>query len=226
VKCEVMKILIFLLSALAVASALQLRSDEHIKRREHMLENVGAFAEQFVEHYSNYTVYGVRSRELENMLQMMQLPAIVGRAELEEFPPEAAIMSCVACRSTFAVMLQQFRSGQRTREQLKDDAVGLCNQLTTYGMVVCVGVVELNADIFFHIIEARPSLTANHMCSLVLQGECGDPDPSFQFTVNVSPGPAITQSKSGSTPRNANELRILHFSDPHYDVSLVDFCES
>lgn len=55
------------------------------------------------------------------------------------------------------------------------------------------------------------------MCSMVLQGECGDPDPVFNFNINVSPGPPITESKSGSTPRNPNEMRILHFTDIHYD---------
>lgn len=69
----------------------------------------------------------------------------------------------------------------------------------------------------FHIIDARPELTAHQMCSMVLQGECGDPDPVFMFNINVSPGPPITESKSGSTPRNPNEMRILHFTDPHYD---------
>lgn len=213
-----MKILIFLVCAVVACSGIQLRSDEHIRNREHMLENVEGFAQRFVEEFTNYTVHGVRTSRLESMLNFMKLPTIVGRVEVDEFPPEAAIMSCVACRSTLALMLQQFRSGSRTREQLKSDANVLCQQLTTYGPVVCEGVVELNADIFFHIIEARPSLTANQMCSVVLQGECGDPDNAFNFQINVSPGPAITQSKSGSTPRNSNELRILHFSDPHYDV--------
>ncbi|KAG5672942.1 hypothetical protein PVAND_003029 [Polypedilum vanderplanki] len=216
-----MKILICLLSAIVAVSALKLRSEEHIQRREHMLKNVGAFAEKFVEHYTNYTIYGIRSNQLDNMLQMMKLPTIVGRAELEEFPPDAAIMSCVACRSTLALLIQQFRSGSRTREQLKEDAFGLCMQLTTYGPEVCQGLIELNADIFFHIFEARPTLTANQVCSVVLQGECGDPDNVFQFTVNVSPGPPITQSKSGSAPRNPNELQILHLSDPHYDPAYL-----
>ena len=69
----------------------------------------------------------------------------------------------------------------------------------------------------FHILEARPTLSANQVCSVVLQDECGAPDPVFDFTINVSSGPAITASKSGSIPRNSNELKILHISDPHYD---------
>lgn len=73
----------------------------------------------------------------------------------------------------------------------------------------------------FFIIGERPSLTANQICSVILQGECGDPDPVFDFTVSVSTGPAITQHKSGSIPRNANEIKILHFSDPHYDPAYL-----
>jgi hypothetical protein len=182
-----------------------------------MLENMDEFVKEFIEEYTNFTEYNIRTPKLDSMLGMMQIPEIFGKVEFGQMPPEATIMSCVACRSTFALMIQQFRSGSRTREQLQQDSVGLCMQLTTYGIVVCEGVVRLNAEIIFHILEQRPTLTANQMCSVVLQSECGDPDPIFQFSVNVSPGPAITQSKSRSIPRSPNELKILHFSDPHYD---------
>lgn len=208
---------LIVLALLSLSNGYLLRSEEHIRNRENMLKHVDKFAANFIEEYSNYTLTGIKTKALDSMLEMMQIPTIFSRVEFVDVPPEAAIMSCVACRSTLGLMLQQYRSGSRTPEQLKQDAVGLCMQLTTYGIVVCEGVVELNADIFFHIIDARPTLNANQMCSFVLQGECGDPPPEFNFQVNVSPGPPITESKSGSTPRNPNELRVLHFSDPHYD---------
>jgi sphingomyelin phosphodiesterase len=72
-------------------------------------------------------------------------------------------------------------------------------------------------DVFIFVVDERPTLTANQMCSLVLQPECGDPDPMFDFSINVSPGPPITGPKSGSTPRNPNEIKIIHITDPHYD---------
>lgn len=206
---------------LGLTNGLQLRSEEHIKNREKMLKHVDQFAADYVREYTNYTLTGERSPQLEGMLKMMQLPPIFGKLEFSELPPDVAIMSCLACRSFMALILQRYRSGSHTVEELKQDAVNQCMSLTTYGIVVCEGVVELNYEIFLHIIDARPSLTANQMCSLVLQGECGDPDPSFNFNVNVSPGPPITESKSGSVPRNPNELKVIHFSDPHYDpVSL------
>ena len=55
------------------------------------------------------------------------------------------------------------------------------------------------------------------MCSIILQPECGDPDPIFDFTINVSPGQPITGPKTVFTPRNQNEMKILHFTDIHYD---------
>ncbi|XP_070497838.1 sphingomyelin phosphodiesterase-like [Chironomus tepperi] len=214
------KIILLLLGLIAASSALQLRSEEHIQRREALLANVEHFAEQFSIQYDNYTRYGVRSKELESMFKMMQLPPIVGRAEIEEFPPEAAIVSCLFCRTTVAAILQRFRAGA-SKENLMDFAFDACMQVTTYGAVVCRGLVNLNADSLFFIIGERPSLTANQICSVVLQGECGDPDPVFDFSVSVSTGPPITAHKSGSIPRSSNEIKILHFSDPHYDPAYL-----
>lgn len=145
-KSEMVKIKVFLLllGLIAASSALQLRSEEHIKRREALLANVDHFAEQFKIQYDNYTQYGVRSTELDSMFKMMKLPPIVGRAEIEEFPPEAAIVSCLFCRTTVAAILQRFRAGA-SLDSLKDFAFDSCMQVTDYGAVVCRGVVELNA---------------------------------------------------------------------------------
>lgn len=60
-------------------------------------------------------------------------------------------------------------------------------------------------------------MTAARICALVLQGECGAIDPAMAFTVDVNPGPAVAQSKSVSTPRQEDELRIIHLTDLHYD---------
>ena len=67
------------------------------------------------------------------------------------------------------------------------------------------------------IVDNRPSLTASQICSVVLQPECGDPDPAFDFTINISAGQPITGPKTVFTPRNSNELKILHLTDIHYD---------
>lgn len=73
-----------------------------------------------------------------------------------------------------------------------------------------------------YIIDARPTLSANDMCGLILQGECNEnPSTVFQFNVDVNAGPAITAPKSVTVPRNANELRIIHITDIHYDPNYM-----
>ncbi len=73
-----------------------------------------------------------------------------------------------------------------------------------------------------YIIDNVPSTNAATTCSLVFAGDCGGADPSLDFTVSVSPGPPITQSKSVSVPRNANEIRIVHLTDMHFDPRYLE----
>jgi hypothetical protein len=135
----------FLVITLISSALAYYRTPEQIKRRDEMLKNVDAFAELFQHEYINYTRTGFRSERLDSMMEMMKLPTEFARVEVEELPPDAAIMTCVFCRSTFALMLQQYRSGSRTKEELIQDSIGICMQLTTYGIEVCTGVVEKNA---------------------------------------------------------------------------------
>jgi hypothetical protein len=136
---EILKL--FLVFTLISSALAYYRTPEHIKRRDEMLKNVDAFAELFQHEYTNYTRTGYRTERLDSMMQMMQIPSDFARVALEELPPDAAIMSCVACRSTVGLMLNQYRSGQRTKEELIQDSIGICTQLTTFGVEVCTGVV-------------------------------------------------------------------------------------
>lgn len=213
-----------LLTFLTVCSAIKLRSEEHIKNRDQRLKYIDRFAAEFAVEYKNYTDNGVRSTKLDQMFQISQLPADVGRFESYELPPDAVFVSCLVCRAGIASLVNRYRNGERTREETEADAVDLCMQWTPFGIVVCQGVVDLNADIMFHIIDNRPALTPNAICSMVFPTECGDPDPMFNFAINVSPGPPISGPKTESVPRNPNEWKVLHISDPHYDpVSIFDY---
>lgn len=138
----------FLLLNIIISSssfAYQSRTAEHIKNRESMLNYVGTFAELFREEYLNFTLTGIRSDRLNSMMQMAQFPTNFARMEPEELPPEEAIMSCVACRTSVGFLLQQYRSGARDKYEIIQDSIDLCMQLTTYGIEVCTGVVWMNA---------------------------------------------------------------------------------
>jgi hypothetical protein len=136
--------LLVLLSAVLFASAFH-RTEDEIKRRDEMLLQSDNFTAAFSQEYLRFQETGVRTRQLEQMLAMMQISEEFGRVEIMELDAEAAIMSCVACRATVGVMLQQYRSGARTREQLIQESIVLCQELTPYSIIVCTGVINLFA---------------------------------------------------------------------------------
>lgn len=206
-------ILLGLLTFLGFSQAL------HSNERDERLKYVDQFASDFLYEYLNYTQTGQRTNKLNQMFQLAKLPhSLVQAQQFNEVPPEDALVSCIVCRSSLAILLALYRNSVDPNHQaVKDEAINLCMQFTDFGIEVCTGVVELNAPIFFYILNERPQLTANGMCSMVNPNECTDLDPMFNFAINVSPGQPITGPKTESVPRNPNELRVLHISDPHYD---------
>lgn len=218
---KILQIGLLLLCTLYCTSGFKIRTPDEIAKREKMLKNVDAFTDLFISEYVNYTRTGTWTQSLDGMFKMMQIPKEFAFYEITELEAESAIMTCLACRSTFGLMISQWRSGSRTREQLTQDSIVLCQQLTPYNIIVCEAAVRKHVDLVLFIIDSRPSLTAAQICSLVLQPECGDPDMIFSFSINVSPGQPITGPKTVYSARNSNELKILHFTDIHYDPNYL-----
>lgn len=47
-----------------------------------------------------------------------------------------------------------------------------------------------------YIVDTRPSLNAETFCTLIIQGECGEPTEQIDFTINVDQNaPKITVKK-------------------------------
>lgn len=135
--------------------------------------------------------------------------------------PEKSILTCAACRIYVASLLADRRNGAPA-EDIADSAFGMCMLITSFSEQQCRGLMDINLDTMVYIVDSRPSLTAHQMCGLALQGQCGALDPSFSFTLSVSPGQPINQPKSFPTPRAPNDLKIIHISDMHYDENFVE----
>ena len=117
-------------------------------------------------------------------------------------------------------MLRDRRNGA-TDQAMADSAINVCGIITPFDENVCRNVVNINLEPMLFIVDSRPSLTATQMCALVLQGECGDSDPEFAFSISVNPAPPITGPKTISVPRAPDELRIVHITDIHYDPNYL-----
>lgn len=142
-------------------------------------------------------------------------------SKFSQFRAEKAVLGCLACRTYLASLIRDRRNGA-TQQQLANSAVNMCMIVTDFSLEVCQGVVDLNVEALVYIIDARPTLSATNVCSIVLQGECGTLDSSFSFTVNVNQGPQITQSKSVASPRTPADLKIIHLTDLHYDENYME----
>jgi len=139
---KILNLGILLLSVLCCTSAYRIRTDEEIAKREKMLKHADDFAELFIGEFKNYTKSGIKSSALEGMFKMMQVPKEFENTQISEMDIEPAIMTCLACRTTFALMLSQYRSGQKNQEEIALDSIALCLQLTSYSSVVCEQTVR------------------------------------------------------------------------------------
>ncbi|CAG9806791.1 unnamed protein product [Chironomus riparius] len=133
---------LLLLCTIFCTSAYKVRTEEEIANRENMLKHIDSFTDLFISEYTNFTRTGIQTPALDGMLKMMQIPKQFAINEVSDMDADAAIMTCVACRTTFALMLNQYRTGQRDREQLTQDSIALCLQFTTYSIIVCEGAVR------------------------------------------------------------------------------------
>lgn len=134
--------LVILQFCIKLSSAQSIRTADEIARRDHMLRHADAFADLFISEFVNYTRTGIRTEQYDGMVKMMQIPKEFSTLDIDEMEPEAAIMSCLACRTTFGLMISQYRSGSRTKEQLISDSITLCGQLTSFSIIVCEGAVR------------------------------------------------------------------------------------
>lgn len=114
------------------------------------------------------------------------------------------------------------RNNGASETDLGNSATNMCGIVTSYTPQVCRGAVFANVEPMVFILDSRPTLTANQICTMILAPDCGTIDASFDFRANISPGNAITGPKTVSSPRSSNELKIVHVTDLHYDEDYLE----
>lgn len=84
---------IFLLCLCLVSGEL-FRSEEHIRRREHFLENVETYEKEFEKEFAIFLETGFRTKAFNETLKSLHLGREFPLTDLEDMPPELAFMSC------------------------------------------------------------------------------------------------------------------------------------
>jgi hypothetical protein len=164
----------------------------------------------FVDDIKNYENFGTRSENFDTVVNAVKYN-VKGKPRNFFLPPK-----CLGCRALISYLLMRRRLGDR-KENIARTAIITCRLVTSYSQQFCEGIVNLNIDPIIFIMDARPQLTSKSVCALVLQGECGDLDESLDFKLNISPIKKSIESKKSNNINNTKIIKILHFSDLHYD---------
>ncbi|XP_055586711.1 sphingomyelin phosphodiesterase-like [Uranotaenia lowii] len=177
------------------------------------------FEQEFLEEHLRYTETGKKSDRLQEMFEYLRQKPDMYRQELENHPLPYVTTECTACRALFTTYLTYRRVLNWDRARIAAQAASTCESMNILTPENCVKIIDKNIDIFLHIIDNRPNLSAQTMCGIIFQsGACVLEDREFlDWTINVAAGGTpITQSKSGPS-RSANDIKIVHLTDLHYD---------
>ncbi|XP_053682199.1 sphingomyelin phosphodiesterase-like [Sabethes cyaneus] len=177
------------------------------------------FAQEFLAEHLKYTESGEKSARLEEMFEYLRHKPDMFRLEVEDHPIPYQTTECTACRALATTYLMYRRVLNWDRQRIADQAASTCDSLQILLPENCVKIIDKNIDVFLYIIDNKPSLTAQTFCGIIFQsGACVLEDPEFlDWTINIAPGGTpITSSKSGPS-RGANDFKIIHMTDLHYD---------
>ena len=97
--------------------------------------------------------------------------------------------------------------------------ITLCENELSLSYATCFGLVNLNANIVFYIIDSRPQLDAETACAVFFQGECQVNDDRFEWAINIDWSQATPAAPKYYIPasREDQNLHIVHITDTHYD---------
>lgn len=166
---------------------------------------------------------GIKSPRFTKLLTAFKMPQDIVIKEVEDLIDPRSPALCLMCRTLMAVFISR-RQGGADDDTMMDVAVDLCMQTELMTYNVCRGAVNLNANIFLHIVDNVPDLSANNVCGFVFQGlDCTNNDDRQEWNINVSGGgSAITGHKSSIPSPSASDFTVVHISDNHYDTRYIE----
>ncbi|XP_062542349.1 sphingomyelin phosphodiesterase-like [Armigeres subalbatus] len=214
-----LKTLCLLALVLGVCWAYQVKPKNFNKLVKQQKKFNERFEKEFLTEHLKYTESGVKSDRLEEMFEHLRQKPEMFRQELDNHPIPYQTTECTACRALVTTYLAYRRVLNWDRDRIAAQAASTCDTLGILLPENCVKVIDKNIDIFLYIIDNRPSLTAQTICGVIFQsGACVLEDREFlDWTIDVAAGGTpITSSKAGAN-RGANDLKIIHLTDLHYD---------
>ncbi|KAJ4436564.1 hypothetical protein ANN_16597 [Periplaneta americana] len=181
--------------------------------------------EEVSQGFMRYDTTGLFTTQLMSILRVIPLKSI-----FTLLPPSQMITRdstiCIACRSVIDALFE-YRA-THTSQEFRDLIYSLCTRLQIQKDEVCAGVIDLNMDSVFYILDNTNGLNSSRVCGILLQSsECSMDEPSLEWTVDVDLGTKPKVSKSDEMSinrRDADDVAtIIQLTDIHHDpIYLTD----
>uniref|UniRef100_A0A1L8DPU1 Sphingomyelin phosphodiesterase n=1 Tax=Nyssomyia neivai TaxID=330878 RepID=A0A1L8DPU1_9DIPT len=176
-------------------------------------------ADLLVREIAKHQETGIETPIYKSLVKAFELPKELLKLEGPDVPIPRDDFMCALCNSVVGEFIDRRRIHGQSRDEIAAFVKEFCGALNIFPARVCDGAVEINADVFVHIIDSRPNVNADTMCAFVFQNlDCPADMSSFEWSLNINPNkPPLTGDKDTSVPNGPNDIKIVHISDPHYD---------
>jgi hypothetical protein len=139
-----------------------------------------------MQEYEKYQETGNKSARLEEMLYFIQPPKSLRRSDIDDVPEKQGSITCLGCRAAVNIVLNNRRKG-KDKNYLTKAAIKLCKELEAQPDEVCEGIVPINMESLTFIVDSRPELDGNAICSLIFQDTCGGLPKEMNFVIDIDP---------------------------------------
>ncbi|KAI9584703.1 sphingomyelin phosphodiesterase-like [Glossina fuscipes] len=183
-------------------------------------------ANEFSEEYINFLKTGHESESLKalsNKLANMHTLKEIFTTSIAEWKTKDQLFMCTTCQAVVNIITHMFRdengelNGPNAESNTKNLMLELCQRFQLQTPDVCSGLFDVNWPTV-HYIVMNSKADARSICGLLPISFCVVKQEEFEWSVEVdnTTGP-LTKPKDEIPQKTANDLRILHLSDIHYD---------
>jgi len=132
-----------------------------------------------------------------------------------EAPKDVRDLTCSACIGGVGTIIFDYETLGLSGEALANILTPLCNIVLDKS--VCRGAIENYLPEIKYMMDNK-GLVASRVCSLFLQGKCGDWEIVNNWEIEIPPGKP--EPEEPKLPEDDSQMyKVLHISDVHLDLS-------
>ncbi|KAJ3664456.1 hypothetical protein Zmor_000019 [Zophobas morio] len=169
-------------------------------------DNFDLLKEELVELFTNGTIRST----LPQHLAPYQVPQLFDGTK--QFPRNP--LTCSLCKFVFKQAITLRKNGA-TRETILSTMKFLCVTMSFASDRVCTGLIDINAEVLFYLVDSGTKVLEKRICESLFQG-WGCSRGRYRWSIQL-PSQDFSLNTTTSTTTLGESFQILQLSDIHYD---------